>query len=51
MNTTHDVFNQPDPLVDYNLFDGNRALQSALQLNAPSLDTAELSALGATLGT
>jgi putative acyl-CoA dehydrogenase len=50
MNTTHDVFNQPDPLVDYNLFDGNRALQSALQLNAPSLDTAELSALGATLG-
>ena len=22
---THEVFNQPEPLVDYNLFDGQRA--------------------------
>ncbi len=48
---THEVFNQPEPLVDYNLFEGNRALRDALKLNAPRLDTAELSALGAMLGT
>jgi len=48
---THEVFNQPQPLVDYNLFDANRPLQAALKLNAPQLDTAELSALGALLGT
>ena len=47
---THEVFNQPQPLVDYNLFDGNRALQAALQLNAPQLDTAPLARLGALLG-
>ena len=47
---THEVFNQPEPLVDYNLFESNRALRDALKLNAPRLDTAELSALGATLG-
>ena len=48
---THEVFNQPEPLVDYNLFESNRALRDALKLNAPRLDTAELSTLGATLGT
>ena len=48
--TTHEVFNQPQPLVDYNLFEGNRALQAALKLNAPALDTAPLSVLGAKLG-
>src|SRR5215208_726839 len=48
--STHSVFNQPQPLVDYNLFEGNRALQDALKLNAPRLDTAPLAALGATLG-
>ncbi len=26
MNTTHEVFNQPEPLVDVNLFAGNQAL-------------------------
>ncbi len=39
---THEVFNQPEPLVDYNLFEGNRALRDALKLNAPRLDTAPL---------
>jgi putative acyl-CoA dehydrogenase len=48
--STHSVFNQPEPLVDYNLFEGNRALRDALKLNAPALDTAPLAALGATLG-
>ncbi len=51
MHATHEIFNQSDPLVDYNLLAGNRALQSALRFNAPGLDTAELQALGAQLGT
>ncbi|WP_198085051.1 isovaleryl-CoA dehydrogenase [Variovorax sp. E3] len=50
MDTTHDVFNQPTPLVDYNLFDTNRPLRDALKFNAPALQTTQLQALGATLG-
>ncbi|MEO5607387.1 MAG: DNA alkylation response protein, partial [Polaromonas sp.] len=50
MEITHEVFNQPEPLVNYNLFEGNRALQDALQFNAPGLDTTALRQLGATLG-
>jgi putative acyl-CoA dehydrogenase len=49
--TTHEVFNQPAPLVDYNLFDTNRPLQDALKLNAPGLDTAPLRQLGQLAGT
>jgi putative acyl-CoA dehydrogenase len=48
--TTHEVFNQPDPLVGYNLFDTNRGLRDALKFNAPKLSTKDLSALGASLG-
>jgi putative acyl-CoA dehydrogenase len=48
---THEVFNQPQPLVDYNLFERNAALQAALKLNAPQLETSELARLGALLGT
>ena len=51
MHATHEVFNQPEPLVSYNLFAGNQALQAALAFNAPGLDTASLQALGAQLGT
>jgi putative acyl-CoA dehydrogenase len=50
MDTTHEVFNQPAPLVDYNLFETNRPLRDALKLNAPRLDTGGLAALGASLG-
>ncbi|AOW12192.1 DNA alkylation response protein [Hydrogenophaga crassostreae] len=50
MKPTHEVFNQPEPLVDVNLFSGNRALQSALAFNAPVLDTAPLLALGDRVG-
>ncbi|WP_372658055.1 isovaleryl-CoA dehydrogenase [Hydrogenophaga sp.] len=50
MSTTHEVFNQPGPLVDVNLFAGNQALQAALAFNAPSLDTAPLHALGERVG-
>ncbi len=49
-NPTHEVFNQPEPLVDYNLFEGNLALHDALKLNAPQLPVGQLSALGARLG-
>ncbi len=47
---THDVFNQPAALADYNLFEGNRGLLGALRFNAPNLDTAALSELGAVCG-
>ncbi|AYQ29565.1 isovaleryl-CoA dehydrogenase [Polaromonas sp. SP1] len=50
MNPTHEVFNQPAALSNYNLFDSNRPLRDALKFNAPALDTAELSQLGAALG-
>ncbi|MBC7437752.1 MAG: isovaleryl-CoA dehydrogenase [Bdellovibrionales bacterium] len=48
---THEVFNQPAPLVNYNLFTSNRAMQDAVQFNAPGLDVAELAEFGALLGT
>ncbi|HSV34401.1 MAG TPA: isovaleryl-CoA dehydrogenase [Ramlibacter sp.] len=47
---THEVLNQPAPLVDYNLFEGNRPLRDALKLNAPQLETRHLQMLGASLG-
>ena len=50
MDTTHEVFNQSTPLVDYNLFSGNHAMRDALAFNAPALDTASLQALGAQCG-
>ncbi len=50
MNTTHEIFNQPTPLENYNLFTGNQALRDALKFNAPQMDTAPLQALGQTLG-
>ena len=51
MQTTHDVFNQPEPLVNYSLFESNQPLRDALKFNAPALDTASLQTLGAQLGT
>ncbi len=48
--TTHEVFNQPDPLVNYNLFTSNQALRSALAFNAPALATTALAQLGDRLG-
>jgi len=48
---THEVFNQPEPLVDVNLFEANRPLQDALRFHAPELDTSGLHALGALVGT
>jgi len=51
MDSTHEVFNQPEPLVNYNLFEASRPLQDALKFNAPGLNTAKLAQLGARLGT
>ncbi|WP_066706983.1 acyl-CoA dehydrogenase family protein [Curvibacter delicatus] len=48
---THEVFNQPESLVGYNLFETNPPLQDALKFNAPQLDTAPLRRLGAEIGT
>ncbi|HVE54382.1 MAG TPA: DNA alkylation response protein, partial [Ramlibacter sp.] len=50
MDATHEVLNQPQPLVDTNLFDTNQALRDALRFNAPQLDTAPLSRLGGLAG-
>ena len=50
MVSTHDVLNQPVPLVGYNLFETNRPLQAALKFNAPALRTTALGTLGAALG-
>ncbi len=47
---THEVFNQSSPLVDANLFSGNRALQDALRFNLPGFDAARFEALGAVAG-
>ena len=50
MVTTHEVFNQATALADVNLFEGNRPLKDSLRFNAPGLDTAPLSNLGALTG-
>ena len=49
-DATHEVVNQPEPLVDYDLFETNRPLRDALGLNAPQLDTAPLARLGRLAG-
>ncbi|WP_280155301.1 isovaleryl-CoA dehydrogenase [Piscinibacter sp. XHJ-5] len=50
MDATHEVFNQPAPLADIDLFATHRPLRDALRCHAPSLDTAELARLGAAAG-
>ena len=49
-HATHEVFNQPTPLADVNLFTGNAALQSALKFNAPTLAPEPLAQLGEQVG-
>ena len=50
MGATHEVFNQPLPLADINLFDTNRPLQDAVRFNARGADLARLKAVGALAG-
>ncbi|MCK9516538.1 MAG: isovaleryl-CoA dehydrogenase [Ottowia sp.] len=47
---THEVFNQPGPLQDYNVLQSHAALLDALKFNAPELDTTALHELGALAG-
>jgi putative acyl-CoA dehydrogenase len=47
---THDVFNQPPPLVDYNLFTGDRALGEAVAREGAPWAIDRLAAFGAALG-
>jgi putative acyl-CoA dehydrogenase len=47
---THEVLNQPAPLVDYNLFDSDPALVEALHREGAAWAEAELRALGAKVG-
>ena len=49
-HATHEVFNQPTPLADVNLFELNRPLQDAVKFNAPQLDTGVLRKLGGLAG-
>ena len=46
MATTHEVFNQPTPLVDYNLYATNRPLRDALAFHLPGSDEAPRLARG-----
>ena len=50
MYSTHEVFNQSRPLVDYDLFGTNQPLRDALRWHAPDLQLAPLQALGHELG-
>ena len=50
MNATHEVFNQAVPLVDVNLYAGNRALRDALAFHLPGRDEAASFAQGARWG-
>jgi putative acyl-CoA dehydrogenase len=47
---THDVFNQPPPLENYNLFDTDRALQEAVEREGAAWAKGALSTFGETLG-
>jgi putative acyl-CoA dehydrogenase len=50
MQPTHEVFNQPAPFADRNLFTGNASLRDAVHFNARWLDTGELGEIGERTG-
>jgi putative acyl-CoA dehydrogenase len=50
LTATHEVFNQPPPLVDYNLFSSDRVLAEATAREGAAWATAELTGFGARLG-
>lgn len=50
MFTTHEVINQAEAWSDVNLFTHNQPMRDALARWAPNLDTEDLSALGAQMG-
>jgi putative acyl-CoA dehydrogenase len=48
--TTHEVTNQVPPLVDYNLFETDRALSAAVERDGAGWHRDALHAIGARLG-
>ena len=50
LTATHEVFNQPPPLVDYNLFSSDRVLADAIGREAAGWAAGDLARLGASLG-
>lgn len=48
---THEIFNQPRPFEDVNLFEGDVALQQAVAREGAASHTAELRAFGSQIGT
>jgi putative acyl-CoA dehydrogenase len=50
LTATHEVFNQPPPLVDYDLFGSDRALADAVGREGAGWAAGDLARLGATLG-
>ncbi|MBC7956193.1 MAG: DNA alkylation response protein, partial [Cytophagales bacterium] len=50
MSPTHEVLNQPAPLVDRNLLVGNVSLRDAVHFNARELNLDELTQLGERAG-
>src|SRR5439155_26734933 len=48
--TTHEVTNQPAPLVGHNVYAGDRALRDALAFHLPGADEAGRITFGALLG-
>ena len=50
LTATHEVFNQPPPLVDYNLFGSDRVLVEAAERYGAGDHAGELTKLGARLG-
>ncbi|QTN25450.1 isovaleryl-CoA dehydrogenase [Rhizobacter sp. AJA081-3] len=50
MTATHEVYNQPAPLVDYNLYATNRPLRDALAFHLPGSDEAPRLAQGVRWG-
>ena len=50
LTATHEVFNQPPPLVDYNLFSGDRVLSEAVEREGAGFAARELTGLGGVLG-
>jgi len=47
---THEVFNQPPPLVDYDLFTGDRALEEAVRREGAEWAAGDLAQFGRKLG-
>ncbi|HXP75124.1 MAG TPA: isovaleryl-CoA dehydrogenase [Stellaceae bacterium] len=50
LTATHEVFNQPPPLLDYNLFSSDKALAEAAQREGAGWAAERLTQLGARLG-